>query len=78
MFNHIDQGRSGFAARLLDYLRYPSISAQDIGMQDAADRLIQMLTALGLNTTAVPTWLSHDRCPLAGRARQTDGAALRP
>ncbi len=55
VFNHIDAEREGAVERLIDYLRHPSISAHNIGIRAVADRLVGMLTAMGLETTAVPT-----------------------
>ncbi|AMJ63366.1 M20/M25/M40 family metallo-hydrolase [Bosea sp. PAMC 26642] len=55
VFSYIDQERDRSVNRLLDYLRYPSISAQNIGIADVADRLVSMLTAVGLETRAMKT-----------------------
>jgi len=55
VFDHVDRERDNSVYRLLDYLRHPSISAHNIGIQDVADRLVGMLTAMGLETTAIPT-----------------------
>ena len=55
VFDHVDRERDKSVLRLLDYLRHPSISAHNIGIQDVADRLVVMLTAMGLETTTMPT-----------------------
>lgn len=55
VYAHLDQQRDDFVARLMDYLRLPSISAQNIGIQDVADRLVAMLTEMGLSVQALPT-----------------------
>ncbi len=55
VFDHIDTERHSSVDRLLDYLRYPSISAHNIGIRDVADRLVGMLTAMGLETSTMPT-----------------------
>ncbi len=55
VFAHIDAERDRSVDRLLDYLRHPSISAHNIGIQDVADRLVGMLTGMGLETTAIAT-----------------------
>src|SRR5204862_73991 len=55
VFSHIDAQRERFVARLIDYVRHPSISAQNIGITDVAEILVGMLTGLGLDTRLVPT-----------------------
>ena len=55
VFNHIDSQRAIYVDRLLDYVRHPSISAHNVGIQEVADLLIRMLTELGLDARAVPT-----------------------
>jgi len=55
VFDHVDRERDNSVDRLLDYLRHPSISAHNIGIRDVADRLVGMLTAMGLETTTMPT-----------------------
>jgi acetylornithine deacetylase/succinyl-diaminopimelate desuccinylase-like protein len=55
VFDHVDRERDQSVLRLLDYLRHPSISAHNTGIQDVADRLVVMLTAMGLETTTMPT-----------------------
>ena len=55
VFRSIDDQRTTSVDRLLDYLRHPSISAENIGIQEVADLLVSMLTGLGLATTLVPT-----------------------
>jgi len=55
VFDHIDTERHSSVDRLLDYLRHPSISAHNIGIRDVADRLVGMLTAMGLETSTMPT-----------------------
>jgi acetylornithine deacetylase/succinyl-diaminopimelate desuccinylase-like protein len=55
IFSHIDAQREGFAARLIDYVRHPSISAHNIGITEVADLLLGMLTGLGLDAQLVAT-----------------------
>jgi acetylornithine deacetylase/succinyl-diaminopimelate desuccinylase-like protein len=55
LFDHIDEERDAHVSRLIDYLRHPSISAENVGIQDVADLLVGMLTGLGLETTSVAT-----------------------
>ena len=52
---HIDASRDSLLARLLDYLRHPSISAQDIGIREVAKLLVDHLAGLGFQAEAVPT-----------------------
>ena len=79
VFTHIDTQRDRFVARLIDYVRHPSISAHNVGIREVAEILVGMLTGLGLDTRLIPTaghpmvvarWLQG--------ARRADGAALRP
>ena len=55
VFAHLDEQRPSHLARLLDYLRHPSISAQDVGVSEVADILVRMLAAIGLQAELVPT-----------------------
>ena len=55
IFTHIDENREIFVRRVMDYVRHPSISAQNIGIAEAAERLVGMLQRLGMETEAIPT-----------------------
>ncbi|MBZ9935622.1 M20/M25/M40 family metallo-hydrolase [Mesorhizobium sp. BR1-1-16] len=55
VFAHIEANRESFIARLIDYVRHPSISAQDIGIREVAALLVDKLTALGMSAEAIPT-----------------------
>ncbi|KPQ08211.1 MAG: putative deacylase [Rhodobacteraceae bacterium HLUCCA12] len=55
VFNHIDKNRDAFVARLLDYVRQPSISAQNIGMDAAAALAEWHLRALGMTVERIET-----------------------
>jgi acetylornithine deacetylase/succinyl-diaminopimelate desuccinylase-like protein len=55
VFAHIDANRDSFVARVMDYVRHPSISAQDIGIAEVGAMLLEMLTALGLEAQSIPT-----------------------
>jgi acetylornithine deacetylase/succinyl-diaminopimelate desuccinylase-like protein len=55
VFRHIDAQRDSFLRRVMDYVRHPSISAQNIGISDAAQLLVSMLKEIGLEAEAVPT-----------------------
>ena len=55
VFDHIERNRSAFLDRLIDYLRHPSISAQNIGITEVGQLLVGMLTGIGLETSLMPT-----------------------
>lgn len=55
LFNHVEANRETFIARVMDYARHPSISAQNIGIAEVATILVAMLRGLGLEAEAVPT-----------------------
>lgn len=55
VFSHIDANRDAFLSRLMDYVRHPSISAQNIGITEVAAILVDHLTSLGMQAEAVPT-----------------------
>ena len=48
VFRHIDAHRDGFLHRVMDYVRHPSISAQNIGISEVARLLVGMLKEIGL------------------------------
>lgn len=55
VFDYITANQDRSLARLIDYLRHPSISAQNIGITEVAALLVDMLTKMGLAAEAVPT-----------------------
>ena len=55
VFAHIDSKQDTFIQRLMDYVRHPSISAQDIGVAEVAQLVERMLTEVGLETRLIPT-----------------------
>jgi acetylornithine deacetylase/succinyl-diaminopimelate desuccinylase-like protein len=55
VFAHIGRNEAAFIDRVMDYVRHPSISAQDIGIAEVATMLVEHLTGLGFATEAVPT-----------------------
>lgn len=52
---HIDANRDSYVARVMDYVRHPSISAQDIGIAEVGALLLDMLRKLGLEAESIPT-----------------------
>ena len=55
VFAHIEANQEGFVGRLMDYVRHPSISAQNIGIEQVAGMLVAMLGELGMEAEAVAT-----------------------
>jgi len=55
IFAHVDANQQRYLARLLDYLRLPSISAEGIGMDAVADTLLDHLQRLGFDARLLPT-----------------------
>lgn len=55
VFDHIDGQRDAYVARLLDYVRHPSISAHNIGIREVAAILVDMLQGLGMDARTVPS-----------------------
>lgn len=55
VFEHIEANREDHLARVMDYVRHPSISAHDIGIREVAAMLVDHLTGLGFKAEAVPT-----------------------
>lgn len=55
IFEYIDRNRPRSLERLMQYLRHPSVSAENIGIDEVAALLVEMLTDIGLETNLVPT-----------------------
>ena len=55
VFDHIDAQSDSFVSRLIDYVRHPSISAQDIGIREVSALLVDILKGLGMQAEAVST-----------------------
>lgn len=55
VFRHIDAEKERFLARVMDYVRHPSISAHNIGITEVAGLLVTMLREIGLDAETVPT-----------------------
>ena len=55
LFDHIEANRGSYVVRVMDYVRHPSISAQNVGIREVAGLLVDMLSALGMQAEAVPT-----------------------
>lgn len=55
VFDHIEAHRDDHLARVMDYVRHPSISAHDIGIREVAAMLVDHLGTLGFAAEAVPT-----------------------
>ena len=55
IFDHIEANRESFIARVMDYVRHPSISAHNIGIREVASLLVDHLNGLGMSAEAVAT-----------------------
>lgn len=55
LFAHIDANAEDFVARVMDYVRHPSISAHDIGIREVAGMLKAHLEGLGFAAELVET-----------------------
>lgn len=55
IFAHIAQNEDSFVRRVMDYVRHPSISAQNIGIAEVAALLVTTLKTLGFEAETVPT-----------------------
>lgn len=55
LFDHIDTHADSFVARVMDYVRHPSISAHDIGIREVAGMLVTHLDGLGFDAELVET-----------------------
>ncbi len=55
IFAHVEENRDAFIARLMDYVRHPSISAHNQGIGEVAVMLVEMLKGLGMDAETVPT-----------------------
>ncbi|WP_076439510.1 M20/M25/M40 family metallo-hydrolase [Bosea sp. TND4EK4] len=55
VLDHIDTQRDAFLGRLIDYLRHPSISAENIGINEVGTLLVEMLTGIGLDAQLAPS-----------------------
>ncbi len=55
VFAHIDAQSESFVTRLMDYVRHPSISAQNIGIREVSVLLVDILKGLGMQAEAVST-----------------------
>tara|TARA_B110000211_G_scaffold227683_1_gene282860 strand:- start:342 stop:1691 length:1350 start_codon:yes stop_codon:yes gene_type:complete len=53
LFAHIDAETDNFVARVMDYVRHPSISAHDIGIREVAGILVGHLSGLGFDAELV-------------------------
>ncbi|MFC5321069.1 M20/M25/M40 family metallo-hydrolase [Bradyrhizobium oligotrophicum] len=55
VFAHVENQKQDFLARVMDYVRHPSISAHNIGIAEVAALLVTMLQEIGLEAETVPT-----------------------
>jgi len=55
LLDHVEANREAFIARLMGYVRHPSISATNVGIREVASMLVDMLSALGMEAEAIAT-----------------------
>ncbi|WJR65303.1 M20/M25/M40 family metallo-hydrolase [Neorhizobium sp. CSC1952] len=55
VFAHIEENRESFIERVMDYVRHPSISAQNNGIKEVAAILVDMLQGMGMEAMTIPT-----------------------
>jgi acetylornithine deacetylase/succinyl-diaminopimelate desuccinylase-like protein len=55
VFDHIRANEQNFIDRLIDYVRRPSISTQNTGIDDVARFLVDEFTRMGLDAKAMPS-----------------------
>ena len=72
VFKHIENNRDNFIKRLIEYVKHPSISAHDIGIQEVSQILVKMLTQIGLETQTLST---QGHPMVLGRWEKAPGAA---
>ncbi|MGK9052737.1 M20/M25/M40 family metallo-hydrolase [Neorhizobium petrolearium] len=55
VFAHIEENRESFIERVMDYVRHPSISAQNNGIKEVAAILVDLLQGMGMEAMTIPT-----------------------
>lgn len=55
IFDHIEANADSFLSRMMEYVSHPSISAQDVGIRDVANMLVDHLVNLGMQAELVET-----------------------
>ncbi|MBB94816.1 MAG: peptidase M20 [Rhodobacteraceae bacterium] len=55
VFEHIEARHDEYVTRLMDYVKNPSISAQNVGIREVSDLLVKMLGDMGMEVKSVPT-----------------------
>lgn len=55
IFAHIDEHSPAFLARLIEYLRRPSISAYGEGIDEVAQYIADVMSQMGLTVQIMPT-----------------------
>src|SRR4051812_6888843 len=72
---HIDGQREAYVARLIEYVRHPSISAQNFGIREVAAMLVEMLKWLGF---AAETGATAGHPMVLGRREDAPGKPTIP
>lgn len=55
VLDHIGARDDEYVARLMDYVKNPSISAHNIGIREVSELLVAQLGALGMSVESIPT-----------------------
>ena len=55
VFRYIEQNEQKFVSELQEFIKQPSITAQNIGMQECAELLKSMLTEIGFSARLIST-----------------------
>lgn len=55
VFEHIFENEDTYVARVMDYVRHPSISAHNIGIREVATLLVDQLSGMGFDAKLVET-----------------------
>lgn len=71
VFAFVDAHREEYLARLIDYVRRPSISAHGVGIAEVADYMAEVLREIGLETRLIET----ERWPMLLATRQERAGA---
>ena len=53
VFRHIDAHKDDFLVRVMDYVRHPSISAENVGIAEVASLLVGMLNEIEIGRAHV-------------------------
>ncbi len=55
VFDYVEQRRDDYLARLIDYVKRPSISAHGVGIAEVADYIANVMNGIGIQARVMPT-----------------------